>query len=155
MRALTLTQPWCGLMAAGIKLVENRPRAMGAQRMIGERIALHASREIDERVYQRIHAIAPELVPYGQTKAAWAPLTRVTSKVIATAVIKAVIDPGSHGMCASELPEDQRRWFFGPVGIVLRDVRALPVPITCRGMLGFWTLSPAVEAGVRGQVTGG
>lgn len=37
-----------------------------------------------------------------------------------------------------ELPRDQRGWWVGPVGWVLRDVRPLPVPIACRGQQGLW-----------------
>jgi hypothetical protein len=48
MRALTLTQPWAGLVASGIKLIENRPRQMIKASNWGEPFALHAGREIDE-----------------------------------------------------------------------------------------------------------
>ena len=91
MRALTLTQPWAGLVASGIKLVENRPRLMIKRDDFGKPFAIHASREIDQRVYARIHEIAPELVPYGQTKAAWAALSRITSAVIGTAIVERAV----------------------------------------------------------------
>lgn len=61
MRALTLTQPWAGLVASGIKLVENRPRKIIAQDDFGKRFAIHASREIDESVYARIYEIAEKV----------------------------------------------------------------------------------------------
>lgn len=46
MRALTLTltQPWAGLVASGIKLVENRTRSMIRREDFGRPFALHASR---------------------------------------------------------------------------------------------------------------
>lgn len=37
-----------------------------------------------------------------------------------------------------ELPRDQRGWWVGPVGWVLRDVRPLPTPIACSGQQGLW-----------------
>src|SRR5882757_6985814 len=32
------------------------------------------------------------------------------------------------------------RWYDGPYGYEILDAIALPRPIPCRGMLGFWTL---------------
>lgn len=61
MRAATLTQPWCGLMAARIKRIENRSQPFIRRDAIGSDIAFHASREIDESVYARIRDIAPEV----------------------------------------------------------------------------------------------
>lgn len=168
MRALTLTQPWCGLVAAGLKPIENRPRAMGAQRMIGERIALHAGREVDRDAWRRIIEIAPELaLDYPGPMAERARVHRlaaITSAVIAVATIDKVLDGGwtpgaiaEHGDALTYgdgrlIGRAGVRWFFGPVGIVLRDTIALPAPVSCKGMLGFWTLPPDVEAAVIAQV---
>lgn len=147
MRALTLTQPWCGLVASGIKLIENRPRAMIKHEDFNKPFALHASREIDEGVYDRILKIAPELKAEltDIAEALWYPLTRITSAVIAIATIDDVVS-------SSEFAEDlehelgsQHRWFFVPTGYVLRDVRALTIPVPCRGWQGFWTLLPHIE----------
>lgn len=151
MRALTLTQPWAGLVASGIKLVENRPRKLLAQ-PTGIRFAIHASREIDDSVFARIYEIAPELhhkLADTREKARWHQLARITSCAIALATIdRHVIGD----IDASGLPLDQRRWYFGPVGYVLRDVVALAEPVPCRGMLGFWTLPDDVAANVRRQL---
>lgn len=159
MRALTLTQPWCGLVAAGIKLVENRSRRMIAATAIGRRFALHASKEIDERVYERLAEIDPAL-DLGLTPASelWYKLSRITSAVIGVATLDSVLDPRACGIdpdhpdAAAPLPPDQRRWFFGPIGYVLRDVIALPEPVPCRGWQGFWTLPEDVAARVGSQV---
>lgn len=43
-----------------------------------------------------------------------------------------------------ELPKDQRGWWVGPVGWVLRDVRPLPTPIACSGQQGLWSCSGEV-----------
>lgn len=168
MKALTLTQPWAGLVAAGIKRVENRKRPVVKPEDFGRPFAVHASREIDETVYTRIGTLAPEL--FGRatdaedvgapsfelgpdTSAAWYRLSRITSSVIGVATIDGVIedtddeDDGTYGLRA-----DQRRWFFGPIGYVLRDVRPLPEPIPCRGWLGFWTLPREVEDTLRGML---
>lgn len=156
-RALTLTQPWCGLVASGIKLVENRPRMMIKREDFGKTFALHASREIDRDVYDRIWEIAPELRPelaVTRESSRWHQLARVTSAVIAVAMIDSVLDPlacgidPTHPDAAAALAIDQRRWFFGPIGYVLRDVVALATPVPCRGWQGFWTLPSDIEDAV-------
>lgn len=156
MRALTLTQPWCGLVASGIKLIENRPRPMIEREDFGRPFALHASREIDEAVYDRIAEIAPELVE-NEAKATlahlpshpWLRLSRITSAVIAVATIVRAVD--DYDML-SEILGSQHRWYFGPIGYLLRDVRALVTPVPCRGWQGFWTLPPNIERAVDEQL---
>lgn len=157
MRALTLTQPWAGLVASGIKLIENRPRSMIKRDDFGKPFAIHASREIAESVYARIFEIAPELP--GRTPAEWGcrwhAFSRITSAVIAVATIDNVVDLSGKldGVRdAAQLHPDQRRWFFGPIGYVLRDVRALAAPVPCRGWQGFWTLTPDVDRAVVEQL---
>lgn len=166
MRALTLTQPWAGLVASGIKLFENRPRSMIRRVDCGKSFAIHASRQIDEAVYRRIFEIAPELP--GQAPAEWGcrwhELSRITSAVIAIATIDKVFDGGwdaetiaKHADTLSDsrgelLGPQQVRWFFGPVGYLLRDVVALSAPVPCRGWQGFWTLPTNIERAVMEQV---
>jgi hypothetical protein len=159
MRALTLTQPWCGLVASGIKRVENRPRHMIKRDAIGTRFAIHASREIDEDIYSRIFRIGPELDPRGAPEnERWFNLSRIKSAIIAVATLDAILDPGACGIlpwlpeAAAPLAEDQRRWFFGPIGYVLRDVVALPTPVACRGWQGFWCVGELTEHAVRAEL---
>ena len=155
MRALTLTQPWAGLVAAGIKLVENRSRSMIKREDFGKLFAIHASKEIDEDVYLRIAEIDKGLGtgPHLADERWWQ-LSRITSAVIAVAGIDRVVTSATtSGLgCPMSLTFDQRRWFFGPVGYVLRDVIALPEPVPCRGWQGFWTLDADTEAKVREQL---
>lgn len=146
MRALTLTQPWAGLVASGIKLIENRPRPLIRREDFGVPFAIHASREIDAATYDRIYDIAPELG--GGIRAAqhekWWKLSHITSAVIAVATVVRSVTPSE--VETGAIPDDdQRRWFFGPVGYVLRDVRALARPVPCRGAQGFWHLTPREE----------
>lgn len=153
MRALTLTQPWAGLVASGIKLIENRPRSIIKREDFGEPFAIHASREIDESVYGRIAEIAPELKAQiaDIAESLWHPLSRITSAVIGIAtVVRSVTVPEAE--TGAIVDPNQLRWFFGPVGYVLRDVRALASPVPCRGNRGFWTLTPEVERAVTAQI---
>jgi len=166
MRALTLTQPWCGLVASGIKLIENRPLSIIAREDFGTPFALHASREIGESVYARIFEIAPELPGRTPTEwgCRWHQLSRITSAVIGIATVDKVFDGGwdeasiaRHTDMLSDsrgnlLGPEQVRWFFGPIGYVLRDVRALSTPVPCRGWQGFWHLTPA-EQRQRGEIS--
>jgi hypothetical protein len=172
--ALTLTQPWAGLVASGIKLVENRPRRMIAERHFGKPFAIHASREIDESVYARIWKIAPELQPppvgpRGHERVLpyepWRHLARVTSAIIGVAVVDKVFgdnwDEESIAKYGADLSfssgerlgPDQVRWFFGPVAYVLRDVIDLPRPVPCKGKLGFWRLPDEIRDAVVTQLT--
>lgn len=162
MRALTLTQPWAGLVASGIKLVENRPRPMIKREDFGKPFAIHASREIDADVYATIRRIAPELVspepePEGSFTEPWYGLSRIKSAVIAVATIDRVFRTGprsEHNATDFDLVErlGQARWSFGPVVYLLRDVRALAKPVPCRGYQGFWTLGVDLEAQVESQL---
>jgi len=152
MRALTLSQPWAGLMAASVKLVENRDRSIIKREDFGKPFALHASREIKLEIYELIYEIAPELRPaLATTKepARWYQLSRITSAVIAVATVDRAVD--DYDMLDAELGA-QRRWYVGPLGYVLRDVYALPTPVPCRGYQPFWTLPLAVEARVVAQL---
>ncbi len=158
MRALTLTQPWSGLVASGIKRIENRSRLMIRREDFGIPFAIHASRVIDLDVYGRIEAIAPELAGAHQP---WRALSLYTSAVIGVATIDRVLRArdGHQGVLlaidatAREVDlGDQARWFFGPVGYVLRDIRALTKPVACRGWQGFWTLPNDVEGAVVEQL---
>lgn len=43
----------------------------------------------------------------------------------------------------------------GQFHIELADVRPIPEPVPCRGMLGLWRLPEDVEKAVRGQLEAG
>ncbi|HEY6179337.1 MAG TPA: hypothetical protein VIX73_33010 [Kofleriaceae bacterium] len=152
MRALTLTQPFAGLVASGIKLVENRDRSIIKREDFGKPFALHASREIKPDVYELIYEIAPELRPVPaatKERARWYQLSRITSAVIAVATVDRAVN--YHDRLDAKLGA-QRRWYVGPIGYVLRDVYALLEPVPCRGYQPFWTLPPHVEARVVAQL---
>jgi len=158
MRALTLTPPWTGPVAAGLKPIENRPLPIISRASFGERFALHAGREVDELVYNRIRQIAPELWRPGWeaggwilekevTWPAWYRLSRITSAVIATARVTRCVVLQDNGVDArdahtGELVDlgEQRRWFFGLYGYLLADVRVLARPVPMRGWQGFWRI---------------
>jgi hypothetical protein len=46
------------------------------------------------------------------------------------------------------------KWFIGPYGYVLKNPRPLATPIPCKGMLGFWKVSPKMEREIKRQLKG-
>jgi hypothetical protein len=162
MRALTLTQPWAGLVASGIKLVENRPRRMIKTEDFGKPFAVHASKVIDDGVYSRINDLAPDLRDgvVLLLEMPWWRLSRITSAVIAVATLSDALYIGGNSPETTRRMLDrafgpgheQERWTFGPTCYVLRDVRALAEPVPCRGWQGFWTLPDDVAARVEAQL---
>jgi hypothetical protein len=161
LRCATLTQPWCGLMAAEVKLIENRERPIIKRSAIGSQLGLHASREIDEAVYSRIERIWPVGSPDPNGgRIRWYQLSRITSAVLCVATLDRIITAtgvdgdGRYTYARADLDAigDQARWLFGRYGYVLRDVIRLREPTPCKGALGFWTLPTDVEASVRAQL---
>lgn len=178
MRALTLTQPWAGLVASGIKKIENRGREMIRREDFGKPFAIHAGKTPDNGVYETIRKIAAQDPPdlramswsdaTGSGPSEWYRLSRITSAVIAVAVVDRVfrmedvrksardprdIDDLHDTMVRLGLvPRDQARWAFGEVCYVLRDIRVLNIPVICRGYQAFFTLPPDAEQAVRTQM---
>ncbi len=169
MRCLTLTQPWAGLVAAGVKPDENRDQRVITRASFGTPFAVHASREIDQGAYGRVMTIAPHLWrgwDEGDPTSwpAWYRLSRITSAVIGVATVDrlAVVantggpdrqwlrDP--HRMYERICPLAERPFAAGPFVYMLRDQRALAEPVKCRGWMGFWRLSPDLCAAVRSQL---
>lgn len=156
-RALSLTQPWCGLVASGIKTVENRTRPTVAAKHIGARFALHATRETDERVLDKLVVEARDLFVDASSNERWWRLSKIHGAVIGMATLRAILDIREmseisilallhlHGVA------HQFRFTFGPHVYVLGDVEPLPDAVPCGGALGFWTLDADVEALVRAQ----
>lgn len=148
MKAITVTQPWAGLLVAGIKPIENRPRQIIALRSIPIRLAIHASREVDESAFDKIAEIDPGLRIAFDTKNWIDRLCRITSAVLGVARCYDVVDESS----ISRVVEEHQRWFFGKYGYLLDEAVTLKTPVLCRGMLGLWTLPGYVAADVEGQL---
>lgn len=126
MKAITLHQPFAGLIVYGPKRIENRtwrPHYLS----IGARLAIHAgmtNAAVSEKVEAHIYKVKPT-----DMKAAF-----TNGAILGDAEFAGV----AHH--ADQLPEDQREWFIGPIAWILRDVRALPFPIPCKGAQGLWDI---------------
>jgi hypothetical protein len=131
-RALSFLQPWLWAMMYAGKDVENRSW-VPPKSIIGTRIALHASKGIDEDAYLTIKNISGKDVPMDDDPV----LHR--GCIVATAVV------GGYVFADTPHPAIESPWFVGKVGWLLHDIRPLETPISTRGSLGLWLVSPGIE----------
>lgn len=126
---LTVWQPFAWAIAAGLKRVENRTwKPPGRWGQPGDTIGIHAAaRQADWESVAMVRELAVQA-----GRGLEVPTEFVLGALIAMATIdRFVTSP-------AELPRDQRGWWVGPIGWVLRDVQPLPSPIACRGQQGLW-----------------
>lgn len=143
MKALSFSQPWLWAVLHAGKHVENRPWAPPIS-MIEQRIALHAAASWDAAPKYPskgdLHSVQLRtpigcLLAYGFEPPSRRALYE-TGVIVATAVIDRVVTEDR------TLPTDQKRWFFGPFGWILRDIRLLTTPVVATGKLGLWEVLP-------------
>lgn len=127
MKALTIWQPWAGLIIAGLKPIENRswgPKCI----QIGERFCIHAGKdqeEVSQFVMDEVTKIA--------LKGVWH-----NGAILGTVVFDGVVkDP-------EQLSDNERKWFSGPMAWRLKDPVMFKVPIRCKGAIGLWELPAPV-----------
>lgn len=156
MKAISLSQPWCWAVAHPEvrKHIENRTWAPPIS-MIGQTIAIHAAKSWDDRKqyrfiapdrsYSAIHTPIGYLLGHGFQPPARRELYP-SSCIVAVATIDRVVTK------ADTLAEDQQKWFFGPFGWVLTDVRRLEEPVPAGGKQGLWTVPAELEAGINAQL---
>lgn len=127
--ALTVWQPWAWAIAAGLKLVENRTwRPLPLQP--GDTLAIHAAAkepEFDDLAMVRHLAAQAGVVMLDTAKL-------VRGALVAVVTLDRVVS------AVAELPREQRLWWTGPLGWVLRDVRVLPRPLGAKGQQGLWPI---------------
>lgn len=162
-RAISLTQPWVGLMATGIKPIENRNRPLISPKNFGKPIALHATREIDKDVIKRAIEIAPEIMGAGKdvVDLDWFKLGHITSAIVAVATPVALIKGfwRSIGeqteLCypPTNLPRETTRWMFGEHCYLFRDAKVLPTAIPIGGKQGCWPLPLEVTREIMRQLS--
>jgi hypothetical protein len=170
MRALTLTQPYGALVVepaaesdGAVKTLENRNRGIIGRKDWGVPFGIHASREVDRSVWNRVER---------DMKIPSTPLWEVTSAIIGIAVVDGMVRSEDElyqhylrrALTVKRLQGDgaehdalvafarARQWFTGPIVYVLRDQRALATPVPCRGWRGFWTMTDDVAGLVQVQL---
>lgn len=158
-RALTVWQPYAGLLATGRKPGENRTREPPAWALKpGDRLAIHAGRVYDRESWEaafRVHrAIRLRGLSEPPSRPAPWPLVGIRPSTDAD---REGITPygGVIGVAtfveARRTPRGEDPWFAGPVCWYLDD--AVPIdPVWCYGAEGLWQLSPEVERAVIDRV---
>ena len=161
MRGLSIMQPWASLivggpLAHGVKRTENRGRqmAMFARRLVGERIAIHASKKRDVEAFEDIYHRCFGFGFDAKTECPYATMGEFpTGAVIGVATLGRVFGPGE------QLTDDEGRFYLGndllsddTWGLRFDEARYF-APIPCKGALGFWTVPADVERQVVEQLT--
>lgn len=135
-RALTLTQPWAGLVASGVKQIENR--VWRARTMVGKRFAIHASRQVDQNV--REYLTGDLAIPHD-------PIWDITSAIIGVATLHDFVESqtGVERMMENGIiTGDQVRFWMGPVAFVLTNIVRFE-PIACTGARSFWQIPTELQ----------
>lgn len=122
-RAFSLRQPWAGLIALGIKDIENR----GVRTSVRGPVLLHAAKLIDETAMRRIEA--------GLHPVTNQPTLRLSLNDLHICKLKGGI-MGIFSITDS-VSGDPSPWFTGPWGYKVADARVLPF-MGFRGMQGFF-----------------
>jgi len=128
MKALSIKQPWAGLVVSGIKDVENRKWRCGYRGPL----LIHAGKGWDQYGYEFLSNEMGVLVPRKSEH-----------------VFGAILGIVQMTDCVRGHPS---RWFFGPWGFVFEDARKFPTPIPWKGELKIFevTIDQGKEVGCDG-----
>jgi hypothetical protein len=143
-RALTLTQPWAGLIVTGVKCIENRPWKL-PKNMAGKRFAVHASREVDEATVDYLKAMGIPEHPLWRVTGAVVGVARATGYVSSLAELEEATRAG-------RAPADSATFWMGPFAFLLADQRPIATPVVCKGALGFWGFSESLAKQISEQL---
>ncbi len=127
MRALTVRQPWAGLIVAGIKTVENRTWSPSEGTLHeGERFYIHAGLGTNPTPPELAEVVAAEL------------LCAIHGAIIGSVEFLGLLVPGCGGV-----PDAQwlRWWDSDRFGWQLARPQRIAVPIFCGGKLGLWRVA--------------
>jgi hypothetical protein len=123
MKALTIKQPWAHHIARGDKRIENRSWEP-PESLYAEQFVIHAGMAWDKSCQH----LGPnkDNVVYGA----------IIAVVRVSCIVRSVAE--------AERVADQGKWFIGPIGWVLDNVRTI-APVPCSGRQKLWNLSPEQE----------
>ncbi|MEK7730183.1 MAG: hypothetical protein AAB354_17375 [candidate division KSB1 bacterium] len=141
MKALSIRQPWAWAVAHAGKDVENRNWHM---RYHGS-LAIHAAKSMTRARSEAFLRFWNEGLEE-EHKRRLAPLIVPRSEELPRGAIIAVAE------AIDCVHKSDSRWFAGPHGLLLRDVRVLVQPIPCRGALGFFELPAEIAELIAAQL---
>lgn len=134
LKALSIRQPWVWAIFHAGKDIENRdwssrsPSLRGARSLIGRPFLIHASAGMNRSEYE-------DFIHTAHTISRTHPFRPGTILPPMHDLLRGGIV--GRATLAGVVMEHSSPWFFGHVGIVLRDVELLPF-VSCRGALGFF-----------------
>jgi hypothetical protein len=160
MKAISLTQPWASLIAIGAKTIETRS---WPTRYRGP-IAIHAARSFPawardgcwDEPFRSVLTNAG-LVDFGGDATlshhAVGRFSRLPLGAVVSVAVLVGVRPAEEVRDAIP-PREQRFGDYSDDRFAweLRDVLALPAPVSCRGALGIWELPPEASRAVRDQM---
>jgi len=117
MKALSIKQPWLWAITDLDKRIENRTWNPPLK-IIGQHIALHASKKDDPEGGRAMVYLARRLPPADAPRGA----------IVATAKVVAVATRDNETIAADNQYYNDK-WFVGPIGWILEDVQKLEEPI--------------------------
>lgn len=144
-RALSVIQPWGWAIVEGHKPLENRG---WRPPVIGETIAIHASKGYDYEAVETFEAINPALMRTFTDAGYVKSPTLARGAFIGTVRVKAFFDWAG----AKTLPRDIYAWYAGGYGWLLEQPRPLKRAVPAKGRLTLWKLDEAQRAGLRAQL---
>lgn len=154
--AITVWQPFAGLLVSGVKPVENRTWSPKCLRP-GDRFFIHAGARYDREAWEWCIALKGRLGPEGK----WGEV-RKTPWPLSPSKPNPDADPlgtTPYGAIVGAVTLDEVRrtargddpWWIGPIGWYVRD--PVPIdPVWCSGSQSLWKPSPAVVAEANARI---
>ena len=135
MKALSLHQPWASLIAVGAKRVETRDW-MPPQRLLGERLAIHATKQTV------VFPDTPKYAEFNRAVARWLGPDWTDAVPRGAVVAVATLAKARRVLYPHDIPEGDEA-LFGEYGLdrwmwLLEDVTPEDPPIPARGRQGIW-----------------
>jgi len=137
MKALSIKQPWAGLIIAGIKIVENRSWATNYRGVIaicaGQKTDKDAMREMEKELGK-----LPEIC-------------NVNGAILGTVNLAALITRRDNDTIlissyVTNLASIRQWWDMSQIGFIMESPRKLVTPIPFKGQPGLFNLKPEIIA---------
>ncbi len=156
LKAITMTQPWATLLAVGANRIETRSWPTNFR---GE-LAIHAALGFPPHAAAlcRQSPYAEALAAAGYRSAAELPRGKIISVGVLADLLRcdaATAASVQRQSRAGQLPPHELAFgdfSDGRFGFVMAAMHALASPVPARGMLGLWTVPPAIEQQVLAQL---